>query len=149
MPATRRTLLTGLAAAPLTAVAAQAMPALELAEDGSPIATVEQLAAMELEPWDRSESTPGFPPKPTEWVDLWNPVGVTLRISYEMMHKTKAELMEIIDSQDDDFFAQMRIGFDSAIGFLKAALAVMDGADVRLMVAASACAMRDGNLSEP
>jgi hypothetical protein len=56
-------------------------------------ATVEEMAVLEFEAW-REQPDRCEPPSQQEWLDAWNPCGVSLRIALKLAHMSKRRAHE-------------------------------------------------------
>jgi len=106
------------------------------------VATTAEMAVVNFEPWEHSPDE-WAPPSDEEWSRLANPYLVTLRIAWMVHFKTKAEVMDIVDDLDDDSGRELMGGFVSTVGFFKGALAILEGAEARILCAGSALIERD------
>lgn len=94
-------------------------------------ATVEELAALDFTQWQRSPDE-WTPPSNEEWADLANPNLVTVRVAWMVMHKTKAELITMLEEIEDDLGDDMFDRLQHTSDFFRGMLAVSEGALMRL-----------------
>ncbi len=130
MTTTRRAALGALAGASALAIPALAGPG-PSAESGKP-ATLEQLAAMDFEPWRHAEGD-WEPPSNKEW----NGMLITIRLAYATMFRSKAQLIDMVVKEEEAAMDMAEAVFNVA-DFCKGLSALMDAAETRLMVACAA-----------
>lgn len=136
----RRATLAGVAAAATTTVAAMAAP--KTGTDDH-VLTAEELAAFNIEPWQHGpDDRP--PPSGDEWVKMIETHLLVLHMAWGMMFKTKAELMADLERLDNGTGTTLMQGFDAATTFLECMLALLHGAEARILVAGSTMELRDG-----
>lgn len=104
-------------------------------------ATLDQMASLNFEPWKHEEGE-WTPPSDEEWARLANPYLVTVRIAWLVMHKSKPELIEMLDALEDDAGHDMKDRFIGTIEWFKGMLAILEGAEARILCAGAVVAMR-------
>lgn len=107
-------------------------------------ATLEDYAAASFDPWQHSEDE-WKPPSNTEWAELANPYLVTMRIAWLTMHKSKDELITMLDGMDEDIGSKMMNSFADTHNFFKGAVALLEGAEARILSAGAALIKREGD----
>ena len=112
-------------------------PTVPAAATGLPDPKIRDAASLDFEPW---EHTPDewVPPTNAEWAKLANPHLVTVRMAWVMLHKTKPEMMTIVDTMDEETGRQMMDGFVGTINFFTGMLAIMESAEARIHCAGAA-----------
>ena len=96
-----------------------------------PLATMEDYAAVDFEPWEAE--TP-IPPS-VEDLMAW---GTNARIAYQTLTRTKPQLIEMVDQLDDEVLDNLMACLADATERFKAMVLVCDMAYQRILVAASA-----------
>lgn len=108
----------------------------------SPLATAEDYAAMEFEPWE--EMSDGWhPPTASEWFGLVNSHRFFVGIAWSMLHMTKADLTEKARATDNKTGTAMMHGFIDAQTFFSNMLKILNAAEVRYLSAGSAVELED------
>jgi hypothetical protein len=110
-------------------------------------ATLEEYAALDFEPW-KHVGGEWTPPKPKEWAELFNPYGVTIRVAWEIAHKTKAQLTEIVKATTEEDGRDLMQGFIDTKNFLEGALAFLGTAEVRYLCAGSTVELEEGGAND-
>ena len=77
------------------------------------------------------------PPTPARWRELWNPHGVNLRLAWEICHRTKPELVEIVRKTDEKMGRAFMRSYISSIEFFKDMLKMLEAAEARYISAGS------------
>ena len=106
---------------------------------------LEPCAALEFEPWNLKEAA-WSPPSNVEWCQLANPFLVTTRLAWAALGMTKAELMETVArcNTDEVLRADNPLErFAEAAEWFKRFVTVLEAAEARWIVAASALVERD------
>jgi hypothetical protein len=144
------------------AVAASALPAsvataVALPTDpsavssASKIVTLEQMAAMNFEPWSHVEDE-WTPPSDEEWAAYARSLLPQVRMAWLLMYKTKAQLeaaaIKIDEADLEEAFEEMVDGFINAQKFFKDFITVLHAAECRVMWAAAAVEYREGGPDE-
>jgi hypothetical protein len=105
--------------------------------------TDEQWAAMDFEPWTH---------KPDEWkpptADEWrrehvNFVFPYIRLAWETMYKTKAELMTIVEKLDGEPLDELITGIADSKEFFEMFVGVLQSAEIRLICAGTAVELKE------
>ncbi len=134
-PLSRRHVMAGTAAV-LSAMTGAAMAG--AAETNTDPVSLEQMAAMDFEPWT-NKGEGWRPPTDKQWIGIINPHLINLRIAWHMMFKTKPELLAVfqaMDANDPDLVESTFKGLDETAEAFRGMLNVMDGA-----VARAACVL--------
>jgi hypothetical protein len=122
-----------------SAIASVERSGLKLVEDDAPIgepATLEQLAAMEFEPWaGKSEGTKSLTDE--SWINHRVPV----IFAHAIMFMSKRDLINVHRDVDPDHVDQLMANIFETAEWLKALASMLEGAQTRLI--ASACAAVD------
>lgn len=126
----RRAMLGAIAAVPVMGAATEAFPATELTETIDDM-TDEQFAALRFEAWVHTADE-WKPPTNVEWANLADPHLITIRIAWLIMHKTKPELVQMIEGMDKDLFKTTFGRIDRTSEWLKGLDAIVTGAVARL-----------------
>ena len=106
----------------------------------------EEWAAIEFDPWVQSDDLPTVPTN-KEWVELGPEILPTVRLGYAVMFKTKNELIAAFECNPDamiDFIDSLRGLKD----YFEAYVKLLESSHTRLLVAASAASMDDGDPTE-
>jgi hypothetical protein len=116
---------------------------------GSELVTLEQMAAMNFEPWSHTEGE-WTPPSNEQWAADALYVLVPTRVAWISMYKTKAELEAIVIALLDDkgSFETLVKGIIDAREYLEMLTGVLNAAECRIMCAASAVEYREGGPDE-
>jgi hypothetical protein len=108
-------------------------------------ATVAEFAALEFEPWQH-KADEWTPPTNEEWERLANPHLITIRIAWLILHKSKAELVDMVAELFDDegdvgpeTFERLH---DTA-EWLRGLLKLVRGAEARLCAAGAVLELRE------
>ena len=103
-------------------------------------ATMRDYAKIDFEPWKDERRKPGekFPPTP----ETLDNCGVSARLAYVTMLRTKDELIGMFDELPIEVIDEMMTGFQVTAEQLKAVVLTIDIAYARLLVAASAAELR-------
>jgi len=110
-----------------------------LDDDGR--ASIEDVAAMDFEPWTHQpgEFTP--PRDASEWAALADPHAANLRMAWLSLYKTKPELVEFVSVAGGGAgqFVVQRI--ETTTGFLRQLLKIMEVAEARYLCACASYAV--------
>ncbi len=101
------------------------------------VATEREWAAINFEPWVHTDDE-WKPPTNEQWAKLANPHLVILRIAWITMFKTKSEVMGIVRDLDEETGADLMDRFTYTRDFFKGMLAIMEGAEARIICAGTA-----------
>ncbi len=107
--------------------------------------TIEQMAAMNFEPW-KHVADEWSPPSNKKWADDASFVLPPVRIAWILMYQTKAELENIVETLEDEPFDEMVNGISDAKKFFEGFARVLAGAEGRLLCAASSVGVRQNSL---
>jgi hypothetical protein len=110
-------------------------------------ATDEQLAAMDFEPWAHKPDE-WKPPLAEEWRDHINFVFPYIRLAWETMYKTKAELMTVAEGLDGEPLDELITGIGDSKKFFERFTDVLDAALVRLICAGTAVELKEALAGE-
>jgi len=144
-PINRRAALGALAGASAALAASTAAEgvALKVGNAGK-LATAEQIAEMNFEPWVHKAGVDWEPPTYEEWVAEARGALVTLRIAWHMMHRTKEQLEEASLSLEEQGEMEPLVKeFMRSHQIFKACFDVMDAANLRFMSATLAAVKRE------
>lgn len=101
---------------------------------------IAKFAATDWQPWDVSDCPL---PSNQEWIDGINPYLVSLRLAWVTMGKTKAELVENVESLEaDDALRPMMDGLDSTERQMRGLYELASAAQARLLCAATVASLR-------
>jgi hypothetical protein len=103
--------------------------------------TDEQLAAFDFEPWKHTPDE-WAPPSDAEWAQMARTHLVALRLAWAALHKTKPELMTMVEEIDEDAGNDLMNHFVGSISFFEGVLAILKGAEARILCAGSAVNVR-------
>lgn len=103
-------------------------------------ASVEDLAAAEFEPWPKNG---GELPTNAEMTGRIENCIATLRIAWRVMHSTKADLVTMFRTIDDDIGGKMMEDFISSIDWLKHFVSILEAAETRLLSAGAVLELED------
>ena len=109
------------------------------AKDGDKPVTAEFCASMDFE----SATEIQQPPNNDEWIAFIYPHLVSARLAWITCQKTKPELIEIVDTMDDETAKGMIDGIEAAERFFAYFQNLIKKATCRLIVAASVIEVRD------
>ena len=138
----RATLASLAAAAATTTLAAMAAPEVQANDH---VLTARELAAFNFEPWQHGpDDRP--PPSHEEWMKMAKTHLFVLHMAWGAMFKTKAELMTHLERLDNDTGLALMQGFTTATAFFECMLALLNGAETRILVAGSALELQDGEV---
>ena len=93
-----------------------------------------EFAAVDFEPWVHTPDE-WTPPSNVEWAALANPHLVTIRIAWLIMHKSKTELIEMIEGLERDVAVEMLDRLLDTSRWIKGLHCIADGALARMMCA--------------
>ena len=110
-------------------------------------ATIEQMAAMNFKPWEHTENE-WKPPSNTEWNSHGTYLLPFTRLAWLSMFKTKAELETIAEELEDEQFEELVNGIIHSLEFFENFVTVLRSAEVRIMCAEAAVALRNGDRDE-
>lgn len=96
-------------------------------------ATVEDFASMDFQPWEGDPKH--FPLTVDEWQRKTHLLLVVSEFSHRLMHKSKAEIMSIVDGWSEEEGQLAMRSFIDATDFLKALTAMTSAAETRILVA--------------
>lgn len=101
--------------------------------------TTEELAATDFTAWiyEKDEWTP---PSNIEWAELANPHLIMVRVAWHMLHKSKAELIEMVErmsreESDENFLISTLDSLHNTVDWFRGMLSMCDAAVSRLVVA--------------
>lgn len=103
---------------------------------------IDALGSMHFEPWKHEEDE-WVPPSNEEWVKLANPHLITIRLAWLTMYKSKPELMQVIRDLPDEEGHDLMVRMIGSIEFFQGILALLEGAETRILCAGSAVDMED------
>lgn len=98
-------------------------------------ATAANYAAMQFEPWVKTDDLPNEFVTRERWQALQSALFMVANYSYKQMFRSKAEMVADVASWDEDRGELMMRAFIDVRGFLASALEVVDSAEVRILVA--------------
>jgi hypothetical protein len=104
--------------------------------------TDEQWAALNFEPWTHKPDE-WKPPSADEWRDHINFVFPNIRLAWETMYKTKAELMTVAEKLDGEPLEELITGIGDAKKFFEGFVDVLGAALVRLICAGTAVELKE------
>lgn len=103
---------------------------------------IEKIAAMEFEPWLKSDNAPR-PPSNSEWIKHGAVKLPIIRAGYAAMFRTKAELVEAFNSEPDAMTELVKC-LNEVGQYFEAYQKLINGATARLFIAAhAACATEE------
>ena len=101
--------------------------------------STEELAATDFTAWihEKDEWTP---PSNIEWAELANPHLIMVRVAWHMLHKSKAELIEMVErmsreESDENFLISTLDSLHHTADWFRGMLSMCDAAVSRLVVA--------------
>lgn len=109
------------------------------ATDNQP-ATVESAAGLDFAPWSAEDLA--CIPDAKQWINDASVFYLAVRISASLLGKTKAEMVELVDTQEADTVIEMLERIESAIDAYSVILKLLEAAQARLIVAGAAAAQR-------
>jgi hypothetical protein len=105
--------------------------------DDEIITTAEQWAAFDFEPWTHTEDE-WKPPTGAEWPDHIRSFFPYVRLAWETLFRTKAELQTIAEGLDGEPLENLLTGIADSKKFFDNFVKILGGAEARLLCAASA-----------
>jgi hypothetical protein len=111
-------------------------------------ATAEQIAAMNFEPWAHGGDEEWKPPSNAKWAEDGAYLLPFVRMAWICMYKTKPELETMAEKLEEEPFEEMVEGIAHSQKFFKNFVTILQAAEVRIMCAASAAALRAGASDE-
>jgi hypothetical protein len=99
------------------------------------VATVEQMAALDFEPWPRPD---WIPPTNEEWAELANPYLVTIRIAWQTVQRTKPDLVKMMAALDEDVGRGLMESFVDTLSFFEGVVGLLKCAEARILAAGAA-----------
>ncbi len=106
------------------------------------IMTAEQWAAFDFEPWTHTEDE-WKPPTGAEWQDHIRSFFPYVRLAWETLFKTKAELQTVAEELDGEAFEELLNGITNSKEFFDNFVKILKAADARLLCAASAAELSE------
>lgn len=104
---------------------------------------IEAMAKLDFAPW-RGDAHGWTPPSNAEWADLANPHLVSVRVAWLTMHKTKEELVAVVETLGDDGLAELIGQLGRSADWFKGLHELLTAAEARIMCA---CAVSLENAS--
>ena len=103
-------------------------------------ATVESAAGLDFAPWPAEDLAGILDAK--QWTEDAATSYLAIRISASLLVKTKAEMVELVETQEADTVMEMLDRIGGTINTYSAILKMMEAAQARLIVAGAAAAQR-------
>jgi hypothetical protein len=110
--------------------------------DDEIITTAEQWAAVDFEPWTHTEDE-WKPPTGAEWPDHIRYFFPYVRLAWETLFKTKAELQTVAEGLDGEPLETLLNGIADSREFFDNFVKILDAAQARLLCAASAAELSE------
>lgn len=105
------------------------------------VATVEELAALDFEPWQHVTDE-WTPPPNDEWAKMMAGQIVSVRLAWRTMYKSKAELMDMFEALDDSEAEEFVKKLANSADFFLGLHEFLHSAEIRLMCAAAAASLQ-------
>ena len=103
---------------------------------------MEHLAPMTFEAWQH-EPGEWAPPTNGEWAELANPHLINIRTAWVLMHKSKPEIMKFVRNLDNETGGELMDQMIGSIEYFKGLVAILEGAEARILCAGSAVEMEE------
>ena len=111
-------------------------------------ATIEDYAAVNWAPWEHKEGEMD-PPSNKEWAQLTIPHLITLRIAWGLLHKTKAEAVEVFQEFESTGLAKELLErFGNTDDFFQGMQEMVETARLRFMSAGAAVVVSENGPGE-
>jgi hypothetical protein len=104
--------------------------------------TDDQWAAFDFEPWTHTEDE-WKPPTGAEWQDRIRSFFPYVRLAWETLFKTKAELQTVAEELDGEPLEELLNGIANSREFFDNFVKILNGAEARLLCAASAAELSE------